>query len=293
MKTGFSTASLGFESLDGFRWRRVIRGRHIEFRELRTLAELELGERLQREVMRLADVDMVHAPELLAARASGGFALGAFDGDAVLSVAFGFAEQQSEDSFLSDFLAVLPDARSLGIGFEMKRLQAALAAERGYHTIRWTVDPLRAANARLNFERLGALGIEYEENKYGSHFGAGLYGGLPTDRLWVRWPLRAARTAERVTGDFVARPDGSLDGLEELSAKSIGTPQLVVTIPGDIDTLVHADFEQAMGFRLRTREKIELAFDAGYVVSGAARSGDRSRLLLEPAAMFEETEEIA
>ena len=35
----------------------------------------------------------------------------------------------------------------------------------------------------------------------------------------------------------------------------------------------------------------ELAFEAGYFVSGAARSGDGSRLLVEPAAMFEETGE--
>jgi hypothetical protein len=40
----------------------------------------------------------------------------------------------------------------------------------------------------------------------------------------------------------VPLPDSALDGLEEVSAKAIGSPQLVITIPGDIDTLVQADF---------------------------------------------------
>lgn len=290
MSAGISAESLGFEPVDAFGWWKAIRGRRIAFRELRTEEELELAERLQREVMKLADADLVHATELVAARAAGGFAIGAFDEGEALSVAFGFCEQQPEHSLLSDFLAVIPEARSLGIGFEMKRLQATLAAERGFRTVRWTVDPLRAANARLNFERLGALGIDYERNKYGEQFGAGLYGGLPTDRLWLRWPLRAERTVERLTGDFVPRPDGALDALEEVSARTIGAPQLAVSIPGEIDRLVHTDREAAMRYRLQTRAKIELALDAGYVISGAARSGGDSRLLAEPAAMFEETE---
>jgi len=94
---------------------------------------------------------------------------------------------------------------------------------------------------------------------------------------------------ERLLRDYLPRPDGALDGLEEISARSIGAPQLVVTIPGDIDSLVQADFESAMRYRMETREKIELAFDAGYFLSGAARAGAASRLLLEPAAMFEES----
>jgi predicted GNAT superfamily acetyltransferase len=175
----------------------------------------------------------------------------------------------------------------------MKRLQALLALERGFHSIRWTVDPLRAANARLNLERLGALGISYSRNKYGAEFAAGLYGGMPTDRLLLRWPLRTERTSERLRRDYVPRPADSLDGVDEVSAKAIGSPQLVVSIPGDIDTLVKTDFERAMHYRMETREKLELAFAAGYFVAGAARGGDGSRLLLEPAAMFEETEENA
>jgi predicted GNAT superfamily acetyltransferase len=286
--------SFGIEHIGDTTWRRTIQGRSIEFRELRTWDELGLAERMQREVMMIEGPDVIVASFLVVAPDTGGFTLGAFEGDAELSVAFGYGGYQHPEPFLySDFLVVVPAARSLGIGFEMKRIQALLALERGFHSVRWTVDPLRAANARLNLERLGALGISYTRNKYGAEFAAGLYGGMPTDRLLLRWPLRTERTAERLQRDYVPLPDSALDGLEEVSAKAIGSPQLVITIPGDIDTLVQADFEAAMRYRMQTREKLELAFEAGYFVSGAARSGDGSRLLVEPAAMFEETGEIA
>jgi predicted GNAT superfamily acetyltransferase len=290
MNESLSLESFGFLPVDHRTWRKTVHERTFTFRELKSLEELEIAERMQREVMMIEGPDVVMASFLVVAPDTGGFTLGAFEGDREIAVAFSYGGYQHPEAFLySDFLVVVTDARSIGIGFEMKRLQALLAMQRGFAAVRWTVDPLRAANARLNLERLGALGITYTRNKYGSDFASGLYGGMPTDRLLLRWPLRTERTAERLLRDYLPRPDGALDGLEEISARSIGAPQLVVTIPGDIDSLVQADFESAMRYRMETREKIELAFDAGYFVSGAARAGAVSRLLLEPAAMFEES----
>lgn len=292
MNEWITPESLGFLPAGELRWRKEIRGREIEFRELRRFEELEVAERMQREVLHLSEADTLQASFLVIAPETGGFIVAAFEEDVALSVSFGYGAYLHPEPFLhSDVLAVVPEAQSLGIGFEMKGLQAALAIERHFHAIRWTVDPLRAANARLNFERLGALGVKYSRNKYGAGFGAGLYGGMPTDRITLRMPLRTERTAERLTGDYIPRPDGSLDALEEVSAKSLGAPQLVVSIPADIDALVKTDFDRAMRYRMDAREKIELALDAGYVISGAARGGEGSRLLLESAAMFEETVE--
>ncbi len=292
MNERLTLEAAGFERITDASWRKNVHGRTIDFRELRTIEELELAERLQREVMKIEGADVVMASFLVVAPDTGGFTIGAFEGKTPIGVEFGYGGYLHPEPFLySDFLAVVPEARSLGVGFEMKRLQALLSLERGFAAVRWTVDPLRAANARLNFERLGALGIKYTRDKYGSDFAAGHYGGMPTDRLLLRWPLRTERSAERLLGDYVPIPDGALDALEEVAPRSLGTPQLVVTIPGDIDTLVRTDFESAMRYRMETREKIELALDAGYVISGAARGGEGSRLLLEPAAMFEETGE--
>lgn len=290
MSETVSTETIGFERVADRHWRKLVRGRVIDMRELVSLEELKLAERLQREVLKLEGADVVTASFLVVAPDTGGFTLGAFAGAAELGVAFGYGGYLHPEPFLySDFLAVAPEARSLGIGFELKRLQALLALERGFHSVRWTVDPLRSANARLNFERLGALGIKYTRDKYGATFGAGHYGGMPTDRLLLRWPLQVERSVERLQGDYVPRPDRALDGLEEVSAKSLGAPQLVVTIPAEIDHLVKTDFERAMRYRMETRAKLELAFEAGYLISGVARGGAGSRLLAEPAAMFEES----
>lgn len=292
MSDSVTLASIGFERIDDRTWRKMMRDRAIEFRELRELAELEVAEHMQRDVLMLSGADVITASFLVVAPDTGGFTLGAFEDGNALGVAFGYGGYIHPEPFLySDFLAVKAEARSMGVGYELKRLQAMLAFERGFHAIRWTVDPLRAANARLNYERLGALGIKYTRNKYGADFGAGLYGGMPTDRLLLRWPLRTERSFERLAGDYVPIPDGALDGLQEVAAKSIGAPQLVVSIPAEIDRLVKNDFDSAMRYRLETREKIELAFEAGYLISGAARGGEGSRLLVEPAAMFEESGE--
>jgi len=292
MSEQLTWSNLGFEVTGDFSWRKTIQGRTIDFRELRTVEELVVAERMQREVMFIEGPDVVMASFLVIAPDTGGFTIGAYEGETALAVAFGYGGYVRPEPFLySDFLVVVPEARSLGIGFEMKRIQALRSLEQGFHSIRWTVDPLRAANARLNLERLGALGVAYTRNKYGSEFAAGLYGGMPTDRVLLRWPLRTERTAERLLRDYLPRPSSSLDALEEVSPKSLGSPQLVITIPGEIDELVRTDFDTAMRYRMDTREKTELAFAAGYLISGAARNATGSRLLLEPAAMFEETEE--
>jgi predicted GNAT superfamily acetyltransferase len=280
---------VGFEPVTEGHWHKTIRGREIAFRELRTLDELAIAERLQREVMSFSETDTAAASFLVIVPDTGGFVIGAFDGEREIGVSVAWGGYKEPEPFLySDLLVVVPEARSLGIGFELKRLQALRAAHLGFQAVLWTVDPLRAANARLNFERLGALAVRYARDKYGAGLGAGLYGGMPTDRIVVRWPVWTERTRSRLIGDYVPRPDGSLDQLPVVSEEAIGAPQLVVPIPGDIDRLVKDDFDEAMRYRLDARFQIELAIESGYVISGAARSGSGSLLLAEPVAMFEE-----
>ena len=57
--------------------------------------------------------------------------------------------------------------------------------------MRWTYDPLQLANARFNIEVLGAEGIAYHANHYGVL--GGINGGLPSDRVTVRWDLLGPR----------------------------------------------------------------------------------------------------
>ena len=53
--------------------------------------------------------------------------------------------------------------------------------------MRWTYDPLQLANAHLNLQALGAAGVAYHVNHYGTL--GGINGDLPSDRVTVSWDL--------------------------------------------------------------------------------------------------------
>jgi predicted GNAT superfamily acetyltransferase len=152
----------------------------------------------------------------------------------------------------------------------------------------WTVDPLRAANARLNFERLGAFARKYLRNVYGDDYGEGLYGGLPSDRLFITWPLRSAHVRARLLGAYEPLVPVALAALPEY-APVTSESQVRVAIPGDIDGLLASDPAQAHEWRHRFRKILEAAFASRYAITGfAGRRGEsRGYYLLERDFMSE------
>ena len=184
---------------------------------------------------------------------------------------------------MSDFLAVRPGARNLGLAAELKRLQAAIASSRGFEEIVWTVDPLRAANARLNFGKLGAVARTYEIDRYGSTFATGLYGGMPSDRLHVTWDLAAPRVVAKLLGRDEEFPAAAQDPPPFTSGMSHDAA--AVTIPADIDALLAADPADAIAWRFRLRETLIQAFSEGFVITGF-----RSAIDAQPAYLLERVE---
>ena len=183
-----TAANLGFETTPGG-WRKVVGSRSLDFRRLRERADLEQTERLQRDVFGVSERDLASFSILVVVHKTGGEVLGAFDGPRLVGFISGYGGYVAGKPLLvSDFMAVEPAYRG-GLGYAIKTLQGAVALAAGFENAIWTVDPLRAANARLNFERLGALSDQYTRDVYGSDFAEGLYGGMPSDRLTIRWPL--------------------------------------------------------------------------------------------------------
>ena len=118
----------------------------------------------------VSERDLIPANELIVVPETGGAVIAAFlpdDPDRAVGVLLGWGGFVGRPRVVSDFLAIRPEARSLGLATELKRLQAAIALSRGFAEIVWTVDPLRAANARLNFGKLGATANQYEIDRYG------------------------------------------------------------------------------------------------------------------------------
>jgi predicted GNAT superfamily acetyltransferase len=256
-------------------------GSELEFRLLRTLDELAPVEVLQREVFGVSDADLIAATALIVFAETGGEVIGAFDpsGDRLLGFSTaigGFVDRRPR--LCSDMLAVHPEARNRGIGLALKRLQAGLAIARGFEEIVWTVDPLRAANARLNFERLGSYAGRYERNRYGTTYGEDHYGGLPTDRLHITWPILTSWAQERLTGAAGGSPQEWLGAplLRDVPQASVAA----ISLPEHIDDLVQVDPAAALDWRLRVRGSLEPALAMGYVVAGFRTTAEGPALLV-------------
>jgi predicted GNAT superfamily acetyltransferase len=270
--------TLGFHGIGHGAWRRSVRGQEIEFRLLTELDELAPLEALQREVMGASDLDIFPASGMIVVPETGGHVLGAYIEGELAGAVYGFGGfVDGTPRIASDWMGVRPQFRSAGLGTELKKLQAAVALADGFREIVWTVDPLRAANARLNFERLGAYCDHYEENRYGASYATGLYGGLPTDRLHMTWPIADPAVEARLTGQIPLRTAADVLHLEHYDPKVPATEALIY-LPNDIDAILQMDLNAVLRWRLLLRETIQQAFEDGFVirgfVSGVAAGGE-------------------
>ena len=225
--------TLGFESgSEG--WWKTVGARRLLFTRLHSRLDLEKTERLQHTVFGVSDRDLASSSILVTVHETGGEVLGAFHGERLVGFVSGWGGYvDGRARIVSDLMAVEAGYRG-GIGFALKELQAVVAFQAGFDEIVWTGDPLRAANARLNFERLGAHARKYLRNVYGEHFGAGLYGGLPSDRLLITWPLRSARFGSRLLGRYEPLEPGALSSLPEY-APGASASRARLTVPGDFE----------------------------------------------------------
>ena len=265
--------TLGFESHpEG--WWKTVGERRLLFTRLRSHQDLERTERLQYIVFGVSDRDLASSSILVTVHETGGEVLGAFHEDRLVGFVSGWGGYvEGRSRIVSDLMAVEAGYRG-GIGFALKALQAVVASQAGFEEIVWTVDPLRAANARLNFERLGAHARMYLRNVYGEHFGEGLYGGLPSDRLFITWPIRSARFGSRLLGRYEPLEPDALSSLLEY-APGTSASRARLTVPGDFDALLASDPARAREWRFRLRHNLEAAFASGYALTGfAGRRGE-------------------
>jgi predicted GNAT superfamily acetyltransferase len=300
MRVLFTAEELGFAELEpppdgpegrGGIWGKRVGGRDFAFRTVRDLASLAAVEALQRAVFAgIADVDVAGPGMLVAVAETGGEVIGAYrpgaSGEDLVGFVTGWGGYVAgRPRLLSDMLGVRADVRGGGLGAELKKLQAAVAIRRGFLDVVWTVDPLRAANARLNFEKLGAYADRYELDRYGAEFATDLYGGLPTDRLHVTWPLDSPLVHDRLLGRTSLRTAADVAGVPLFDPTDSEYPaQVLVPIPADVDRLLAANPDDARDWRYRVRTALTAAFAAGYAIvgfAGAIGLGNEAALLLE------------
>lgn len=194
----------------------------VEIRELRTADELAALPAFERFVWG-SDTEMVSVNMLVATLQEGGVALGAYLQGELVGMVYGFASRERE-VLHSHYLAVHPDLRGQGLGVALKERQRSWCLEHDFTVMRWTFDPLQLANAHLNLNRLGATGVAYFENLYGTL--GGINGSLPSDRLLVRWDLAGDQTALAVTAR-VPVPNATPDDVAR-STSAAGIARLAV-----------------------------------------------------------------
>ena len=212
----------------------------IEFRELRTAAELAPLPALERLVW--GDVDLVALNLLVATVTEGGMAIGAFDGDRLVGSVYGFATLQPH-VLHSHYLAVDPEYRRTGLGVALKHEQRAWCLANGRTAMRWTYDPLQLANAHLNLRSLFAVGSHYHPDFYGPM--AGINGGLPSDRVVVDWDLVRQRV--------------------------VGSESIVVAVPPVTADEIANSSSAALEARLALRDAMVPLFDDGWVATDVDR----------------------
>lgn len=118
----------------------------------------------------------------------GGCLLLAADGDGPVGFALGWLGWEGGVHLHSHQVGVTARARGAGVGLALKLAQRVLCLRHGITEMRWTFDPLLAANARFNLVRLGAEPVAFLPHCYGDRQDA-FNTGDTTDRLEVRWRL--------------------------------------------------------------------------------------------------------
>ena len=255
----------------------------LEIRELSTMIEMTAAEEIQTRVW---GPEIVPTPKemLIPVQHEGGLLAGAFTTEnEMVGLVFSFPTQDPT-AHHSQMLATLAAWRGLGIGARLKWFQRDWCLRRGILQVRWTVDPLRAANAQLNIHRLGATAATYLPDYYGVM--AGIDAGSPTDRLLVIWDLNHARTVSRASEPL---PDLGYPLVQAVNAVADGQPveprlgvedmQILLRLPQDFIRLSKEDPAAALAWRLQTRELFMHYFARGYTITGFTRVDGPAYLL--------------
>jgi len=242
--------------------------------------------------------DVIVPPQLmLAVVHNGGFVACGYAAEDPVPAGFVFGFLGIHDYHFrhhSHMLAVRDPYRGSGLAQQLKEAQRDHCLDQGIEIVAWTMDPLEARNARFNFGKLGAYTRTYHRDFYGA-MPDKLNQGLPSDRIYVEWPIGHDRTYKRLRGEdrapaledaeregiaYLLRADGDRPGsLAETKSAS----HLLIEIPGAFQELKARDAKLALEWRLAGRAAFERALGEGYAAVEFLRATDgRGAYLLVP-----------
>ncbi len=260
---------------------------NVEIREIAGQKELRAVEKLQKEVWKIADLDVVPLMQLTAAQAAGGVLLGAFDSETLVGFAYGFVSYENgRTAHHSHMLAVKPEYRNFNLGEWLKQAQREYVLSQGITEMSWTFDPLQSLNAYFNFNKLGVISDRYIVNFYGADAASFLHRS-GTDRLWVTWHLDGNRVKERIEKKVSPVEFANVRALVKSgendipivadSAEYLIDEKVAIEIPANINELQKQNTELAVKWREATREVFTNALKQGYIVKDFYRINRNDR----------------
>jgi predicted GNAT superfamily acetyltransferase len=246
----------------------------VSYRDLSTLTDFAEVVELERRIWGPGYDDVVPSSILTISVHRGGILIGAFADERMIGFVYSLPGiKHGKPTQWSHMLGVVDEFRRSGVGERLKLLQRDRALAMGIELIEWTYDPLQAANAHLNFVKLGVVVEEYLENVYGES-GSPLHQGNPTDRFVAEWHISRPRRTEvfnvaardAVAVNRTQWSDGWIEGVDvDLSADA---PRLTVDIPAGFTDMLARAPERAMAWRVCTRAIFTTYLDRGYRVVG-------------------------
>jgi predicted GNAT superfamily acetyltransferase len=258
----------------------------IVLRPLASLGDYDAAVELQDEIWGAGFSDRVPASILRVAQKVGGVSAGAFDAAGhMLGFVFGLTGvREGTLVHWSDMLAVREGARGQRLGERLKLYQRDIVRAMGVEKMFWTFDPLVARNAHFNLNRLGASIADYVPNFYGANTGSILHGALPTDRFVAEWSMRAdAGTGAGRGRDTATRASNDAPVTTVVRGADVrnvtpfpDAPRVLVPIPPDIEPVLLSHPDDALAWRLATREAMMHYLARGYRVTGFHRGDGRA-----------------
>lgn len=225
--------------------------------------------RIQKEIWGYAEHELYPLRLFVTIGRVGGHVLGAFTTEGEL---VGFAAAMpgfhGRRRFLHSLsLGIVRLHENRGLGRTLKLAQRDLALRAGIACIEWSFDPLRAKNANLNINRLGAVVRRYEPDMYG-HVESRFQQGLPSDRLIAEWWLRSSRVKRAIAGKPVRSQSQP--------------PARTIEIPLEIDSLIRENISEARRWQAGIREVFLQSLAENLAVTGFAHDEKSAHYLLEP-----------
>jgi predicted GNAT superfamily acetyltransferase len=243
---------------------------HVQIRSLNDLSELDDARSVFDTVWpSLGGSSQIQSNLLRALIHAGGYASASYRDGEPIGAAFAAVGRHRtapgwHTHLHSHMAAVLEPYRDQHIGAALKMHQRVWALDRDIDTIVWTFDPLVRRNAVLNLIKLGVDVEGFEVNFYG-FMDDEINAGDPSDRLFAWWRLATPRVAAAMRGE--------LRRIDVAALKAGDRDVLEVELPADIVAVRTSDPEEAARWRLRVREALLSAFEAGYAITGVSASG--------------------